>query len=210
MQNFSLIEKLRILMNLVLSSPLFLCCIMLAIALLIFFIINIKKDKKINSWMFLSIILLIILILLIAYNDVFLSLINDFLDAVFMALYFPNLATYMSILIISNFTLIYSLFSRKTIKINKIINVISTIILDVFLILIIDTVSRNNIDINDSLKIYSNTTLLVLLELSTAIFTSWILIKLFISAKLKLKKYDKKTYPKMPDIIFDDNNFNIK
>ena len=79
-----------------------------------------------------------------------------------------------------------------------------------FLILIIDTVSKNNIDINDSLKIYSNTTLLVLLELSTAIFTSWILIKLFISAKLKLKKYDKKTYPKMPDIIFDDNNFNIK
>ena len=164
-----------------------------------------KSNKKSNSWIFLSVILFIVLFLLVVYNDIFLSIIDDFLDAVFMALYFPNLSIYVSILIMSNFTFIYSLFSKNSSKINKMVNAINTLILDTFLILIIDTVSRNNIDINDSLKIYSNTTLMVLLELSTAIFISWILLKLFISAKSKLKKYDKKEYPKMPDIIFDDN-----
>lgn len=205
MENFSLVEKLKILMNLVLSSPLFLFCIMLAIALLIFFVINMKSNKKSNSWIFLSIILFIVLVLLIVYNDIFLSIINDFLDAIFMALYFPNLSIYVSMLIISNFTVIYSLFSKNSSKTNKTVNIVNTLILDVFLILIVDTVSKNDIDINNSLKIYSNTTLMVLLELSTAIFISWILIKLFISAKTKLKKYDKKEYPEMPDIIFDDN-----
>ena len=68
MENFSLVEKLKILMNLVLCSPLFLFCIMLAIALLIFFIINMKANKKYNSWIFLSIILFIVLTLLIIYN----------------------------------------------------------------------------------------------------------------------------------------------
>ena len=205
MENFSLVEKLKILMNLVLSSPLFLFCIMLAIALLIFFVINMKSNKKSNSWIFLSIILFIVLVLLIVYNDIFLSIINDFLDAIFMALYFPNLSIYVSMLIISNFTVIYSLFSKNSSKTNKTVNIVNTLILDVFLILIVDTVSKNDIDINNSLKIYSNTTLMVLLELSTAIFISWILIKLLISAKTKLKKYDKKEYPEMPDIIFDDN-----
>lgn len=205
MENFSLVEKLKILMNLVLSSPLFLFCIMLAIALLIFFVINMKSNKKSNSWIFLSIILFIVLVLLIVYNDIFLSIINDFLDAIFMALYFPNLSIYVSMLIISNFTVIYSLFSKNSSKTNKTVNIVNTLILDVFLILIVDTVSKNDIDINNSLKVYSNTTLMVLLELSTAIFISWILIKLFISAKTKLKKYDKKEYPEMPDIIFDDN-----
>ncbi len=205
MENFSLVEKLKILMNLVLSSPLFLFCIMLAIALLIFFIINMKANKKYNSWIFLSIILFIVLTLLIIYNDIFLSIINGFLDAIFMALYFPNFSIYVSVIVISNFSVIYSLFSKNSSKINKTVNIVNTLILDVFLILIVDTVSKNDIDINNSLKIYSNTTLMVLLELSTAVFISWILIKLFISAKNKLKKFDKKEYPKMPDIIFDDN-----
>ena len=66
-----------------------------------------------------------------------------------------------------------------------------------------DIVNTNNINIYDKVTIFSNSNLLVLLELSTAIFTSWLLLNILISAKHKLKKLDKKETPEMPEIIFD-------
>ena len=71
------------------------------------------------------------------------------------------------------------------------------------MIFIIDIVNKNNIDIYEKVTVFSNSKLLVLLELSTGIFTSWILLNIFISLKEKLKKYDKAEYPDMPEIIFN-------
>ena len=72
------------------------------------------------------------------------------------------------------------------------------------LVLVIDIVSKNDIDLYNSINIYSNSKLLVLLELSIAVFISWILINLLIRAHYKLKKYDEIEYPRMPEIVFED------
>ena len=110
---------------------------------------------------------------------------------------------YMIVLIISNVFLIISLFSKKLTKSKKIINITNGLILDFLLILIIEIVSRNKIDIYEQVTLYSNRSLLVLLELSMGIFVSWLLISLIISAKNKLKKYDSNELPEMQEIIFD-------
>lgn len=204
MKDFSLIEKLQLLMNVVATSPLFLFCSMLGIAVLIFYIINIKKEKKINKWIFVSIWGLLALILVINYNSVVLSLIDNLLDGIFKTIYFPNLAIYIVLLIISNVSFFYSIFSEKINKKNRISNFVEALIVDILLIFIIDIVQKNNINVYDELSIYSNSNLLVLLELTSSIFISWILVNLLISAHEKLKKYDKKEYPSMPEIIFED------
>jgi len=204
MNDFSLLEKLKILMGIIDSSPLFLFCCMLCIAFCIFFIVCIKKDIKVNRWIFILICASIGIMLLINYNSVILDLIDNLFNDFFMALYFPNLTVYITLLLVSNGFFVYSLFSKKLKNTNKIVNIISAIIVDIFLFLITDIVSRNNINIYDPLAVYSNSGLLVLLQLSTAIFTSWILLSLLISAYSKLKKYDKDNYPKMQEIIFDD------
>ena len=82
-------------------------------------------------------------------------------------------------------------------------NTIQSIVLDFLFVLIIDVVTKNNINIYEEVNLYTNSTLLILLELSMGIFASWILVNLFISAHIKLKKYDVKELPKMPEIIFD-------
>lgn len=205
MNDFSLVEKFKVLMNIILSSPLFLFCSMLGVALLIFFIICIKKEKKINKWIFISIWLLLILILIINYTDIFINIVDAFFDGIFMALYFPNITVYIVFLSIMNIMLIYSLINKRVNKGNKTINFICTLIDDFLLILIIDIISGNNINVYDSLNIYTNSNLLVLFQLTSAIFVSWILLNLLVSAHRKLKKYDKKEYPKMPEIIFEDN-----
>lgn len=203
MDNLSLIEKIKILMNMVVSSPLFLSCFSVAIFLLIVYIICIKKDKQINKWIFISIWIILLLLLLINYFNIILIVIDNLFDALFMALYFPNLYVYLSILIITNTAFICSLIKKNIKKAYKITNFVISLILDVFLVLIVDTINTNSIDIMETITIYTNSYLLVLLQLTSALFVSWLLILLLISAKEKLKKYDVKTNKK-PEIIFED------
>lgn len=206
MNDFSLIEKIKILMDLIAGSPLFLFCSMIGICLLIYFVICITTNRKINKWVFILLWILLLIILIINYNSVVFNLIDNLFDSLFMALYFPSTSVYISILIASNFFFAYSIFNKKENKSYKIINIASALIIDILLILIIDIISKNNIDIHNTLEVYSNSNLLVLLEISVSIFVSWLLINLLITAHIKLQKYDKKEIPKMPEIIFDDNN----
>ena len=204
MEDFSLIEKLGILMNIIVSSPLFLFCSMMGVAVLILYIISIKKEKKVNKWIFISIWIVLALVILVNYSQVLLNLIDNLFDEIFNALYFPNLTIYIIILGISNFSFFYSIFSKKMDKKEKVINFIEALIINMFLILIIDIVNTNNINVYDELTVYSNSNLLVLLELTSAIFTSWVLIILLFKAHEKLKKYDKSKVSDMPEIIFEE------
>lgn len=204
MNDFSLIEKLKILMGLIVSSPLFLFCFMIGIAVLILFIICLKKEKKVNKWIFISIWSILGIILIISYNSIVLGLIDKLFDALFMALYFPNSTVYITIIIITNFFFIYSLIKKNIPIKNKITNFITALVIDLFLILIIDILKTRGLNLYDELSIYKSSDLLVLLQLTSAVFTSWILINLLFKAHTKLKKYDKKEYPKMPEIVFEE------
>ena len=108
-------------------------------------------------------------------------------------------------LFISNFFFVFSLFRKKISKKFKIINFINALIVDLFLILIMDTVTTNSIDIYDKISMYTNFNVMILMQLNSAIFLSWILISLLVSAHDKLKKYDKKELPDMPEIVFEDS-----
>ena len=204
MNDFSLIEKLNILVDIIVSSPLFLFCCMIGIAVLIFFIICIKKDKKINKWIFISIWIILGIILIINYNSIIFNIIDNLFDSIFMALYFPSLTVYIAIIVISNLSCIYSLLSNKIKKNNKIIIFIYSLIINILLVFTVSIIKTNNINIYDEINLYTNSNLLVLLELTSATFVSWVLIELLISAHNKLKKYDKKELPKMPEIVFDE------
>ena len=204
MNDISLVEKLKILMNIIVSSPLFLFCSMVSVALLILYIILIKKNKKINKWIFIIVWCILLLMLIINYNTVVLNLLDDLFDNVIMALYFPSMTVYIIVLIISDFFFIYSLFSKKMDIKYRIVNFVNALLINLLLILIVDITKRNNIDIYNQLSIYSNSDLLVLFQFSTAIFTSWILINLFISAHTKLKQYDKKEKEELPEIVFEE------
>ena len=204
MRNYSLVDKSKILMDIILSSPLFLFCFMVGIAVLIFYIISIKKEKSINKWIFISIWSFLVIILLINYNGIIIKLISNLLDDFFEALYFPDLTVYIIILFISNFFFFYSILSKKINKKYKLLNFCNVLIINIFLVLIIDIVKSNNINIYDELNVYTNSKLLVLLELTSSIFVSWILLCLLVATHIKLKKYDKKELPKMQEIVFED------
>lgn len=203
MEDVSFIDKLNIVSDIILSSPLFLVSILLIeIGLIIYLLI--KKGKlKLQKWMIISIWSILALIIIVIYHKVFFNLIDNFINYIFTALYFPNLAVYISVILISNIFYFISVFNKKINKKYNIINITNALLLDILMIFIIDIVNKNNIDIYEKVTVFSNSKLLVLLELSTGIFTSWILLNIFISLKEKLRKYDKAEYPDMPEIIFN-------
>ena len=203
MNDFSFIEKIKMLMELISSSYLFLIVMIISVLILTILIILTVLNKKVNKWIFITFSIIVGLLLLINYGDIIIKVLDIILDSIFMALYFPNLPVYMSIILISNIVFIASFLNKKQSKSQKIANTINAVFLDSLLVLIIEVVRRNGINIYEQISLYTNSNLLILLELSTGIFVSWILISLFISAHKKLKKYDKKEYPQMPEIIFD-------
>ena len=207
MQDFSFLDKLRILMNVIVSSPFYIALIIALILVLITVLLSFKLKRVINKWIYIGIWLLFFATILVIYHEFFVELIDNLFDTMFMALYFPNLATYIIIIFVSNAFFIYSIFSKKMVKAFKIINITNTVLVDIFLILIIGVISKNGINVYDEITVYTNSSLLVLLELSSALFTSWLLLNLFTSAYYKLKKKDNKeefvSNNVAPEIIFD-------
>lgn len=204
MNDYSLLEKFKILMNMVSSSSLFLFCFMVGIAILILYIISLKKHQNINRWVFIGAWILILLILVIRYFNLVSSLVDNLFDTIFMALYFPNITVYIVVISVSNILFIYSLINKTVSKFHKIVNFLGALFIDILLVIIADVINVNSLNIQDNLVIYSNQNLLVLLELTMAIFVSWLLINLFISAKIKLKKYDEPVKRVLPEIVFED------
>ena len=204
MEDFSLIKKISILMNAIASSPLFLFCCMVGISVLILYIMSIKKKEKTNKVVFVAVWLSLIMLLLINYNNTLFGIIDKLFDSVFKALFFPNLAIYIAILAILNFSFFYSIFSKRMPQSNKILNFATTLITNVLLLIIVDVVNKNNINVYEELTVYSNSTLLSLLELTTSVFVAWLLLSLLFKAHRKLKKFDKKEYPEMQEIVFDE------
>ena len=203
MNNFSLIEKFNILMKLISSSSLFvltsIICILFLICLIVFIILN----KKIPKLIIIITSVLIGIIVLINYGAILIKMFDIIIDQIFMMLYFPTLPVYISILLISDIIFVTSMFITKNKKVIKIINSINFIVLNFLFILIITLVNKYNINIYEEINLFTNSNLLVLLELSTGVFVSWILVRLLVSAHDKLKKYDENKCNVMPEIIFD-------
>ena len=203
MENFSVMEKLKILADIFVSSPFFLCLAVSTILTLVCISVCAIYNKKLNRWIYISFWSFFLVLIIAIYKDIFLLLIDSLFEKFFMALYFPSLTVYVSVIVISNLFFIYSLLKKNINYLHKILNIITSIIINVFFILIVDIVDKNNINVYEQIAVFSNSNLLVLLELSTAVFLSWILLNLLITANIKLKKYDKKEYPKMQEIIFE-------
>ena len=212
MANLSFFEKLKILFDTILSNPFFSLSAIIGLILAILMIIDIIKHKKIRKRYYIASWFFIFLFIVTKYSKVIPKLVDNLINQVFLALYFPSIGVYMFLLIIANVGFIYCLI-KNIHKSYKILTGIISIILDLLFILIINLILENNIDITSEITLYTNSKLLVLLELSTALFVSWILLIIFISAYLKLKVLDNNllfeqdiSYPEMEVYVNEQSN----
>lgn len=207
MADLSIVEKIKLLFNTAISTPFFISYALVGILLVVLMILDIKKHKKFSKIIYIISGLFLITFFLIKYFNVFIKVIDSFIEIILKALYFPNLGIYIMMLIIINITFIYHLISKKVYKSSKIIASIIAILIDFIFIMIIGIISNEKIDVTSEIKLYSDATILTLLQISMALFSSEYILLLFIKTSHKLKKYDKKHNHVEVSIINSKNTF---
>lgn len=171
----NLFEKLKIIFNLIADSNNFTCLLFLIVGILL-----LRLNKKIsNKKMSILIYLVEILSLGIIFyenKNFIIDTVNKIIDSVFLNFYFPSIYVYLFILIISIILFLYTLINPIISKIYKIITNTYFLTLNFIFALLINVISKNNIDIFTKESLFTNNNILVLLELSTLLFFIYIVV----------------------------------
>lgn len=191
MADFSIIKKIKLVFDTAISTPFFIVYAILGLILVGLIIFDIKKDKKISRILYIVCIIFLATFFIIKYFDVIIKVIDSFVEILLKTLYFPNLGIYITILIITNLTFVFTTISEKSYKIYKIISSLITTLIDLLFIMIIGIISKNHIDISSDVKLYSDSTILTLLQISMGLFVSLYLLLMLARIHRRLKLYDK-------------------
>ena len=174
MVEYTLLEKIKATFNLVFSSPLFLI-LLIGFALMAVDIFFISRKSKTTKIVYLIVSIIIVMLLLKNYFN---SLFNDFdiiAKNIVAIVYFPRVLEYILMILISLIIILISTINKKTNRKVKIINLIVFFINMFIFFLILDTISKNEIDLSNKISIYSNQNLMILFELSMIIFFAWVI-----------------------------------
>ncbi len=193
MKRLTLAKVCESLIDLISSDVIYalLFLIFFLLALYFMFSKNMKKKEK----RIIKIIYGIILVcLIINYSSSFLSFLDYMMNKIFLVIYFPNLAAYVVMVLISTGIFLTSLFSRKMNTVVRNINIGVYLFIVYFLFLLGQVVMNKNINVYSDLAIYQNEEMMVLIEITMILFSLWIVglgIYKFVKTLSRRKEVEK-------------------
>ena len=176
MVRLSLLDKINRIISIIKDSneaKYLLPIMVLIIGIMIFAFVKKNKVLKIT---YLIIYFGALLTLAWFYHNTILELCDYLVENIVNNLLFPNLAVYIAILIIVNIIVIGSIISKKTKTYIKSINITFFIIMQTIVFFIAKNIITNGINVYETLTVYTNEELLVLIDFSTTIFIIWLLV----------------------------------
>lgn len=174
MIEFTLFDKISTVFNLIFSTPLFLILILGFILMIIDINFISKKDKK-TKIIYFVVSIVILGLLLEQYFPSLLNIFNIVFKNIVSMIYFPTVLEYIIVLLISLFILLFSIFNKNINRKIKIINEFVFSINTFIFFLILDQISSSKVNLASKLSIYTNDNLMMLFELSIAIFVIWVI-----------------------------------
>ncbi len=178
MEPISFFDRIKMLFKIVSGSSFFIILFAIAIFTLIILIINVKSKNKTIKIITASVYGIVVILALIKYWQALLSLGDTIVDKIFTAVYFPNYISYICMMIISILLIILVITNKKISSFGKYGSILSFSFIIFLFILTLETIMSNNIVITSKTSIYSNETLVILIQTSTIIFTIWIVFYL--------------------------------
>ena len=174
MEQLTLTEKFKVLFDNIFQHPLF---IVILLVPAIMFLLQKKHGKK----AFVLVYLLVIMTVLFAYGGVVFELFDNLMDGLFMTLYFPNFITLFVVVVLCSIIALFSFFSKKMYKVNKVINITAFAIIQMLFLLILSLVKAKNIDIYADNALYSNSDVLTIMQILIGTFTLQVIAILIIN-----------------------------
>jgi hypothetical protein len=180
MEYLNILEKLKLLFELVSKNYLFIA--VLAISLTVFIINKLKliNTRKMGLIITLTFVLCFSIILFYNSSSLF-KVFDNISNLIFRNIYFPSIYVYIAVILISNSILIMSVSSKKMTKLYKNINITVAFIINFLFLILINTIGSNDIDILSTTSMYTNNYFVSLIELTTSMFILWMISILTIS-----------------------------
>ena len=175
MSKMSFMDKLSVLLNVSLSSKLFIALFILLIVIGIILIKNNNNDVQKNKKIYLVITIFISALVIFTFNTSLAKMFDYMMNNFFIIIYFPNIAIYLAAIIATNIILFVSIFSNKTSKVIKNINIIVYTLINYFLVLLLFTVNKSGLDLFSQSSIYQNESATALIELTSIVFIVWVI-----------------------------------
>lgn len=207
MTYLTILEKLKILLDILLDYKIILIVTILLIILTLLYLVKILNKKKYILSMILSFIV-VFSISIISNYKILSTTFDNFTTIFFRGIYFPSIYLYITTLILLLVVFIMSILSIKLPKTYKVINTTAFIINNIFLAIILNIIAKNKIDIFSVNSLYTNTNLVVILELNMSMIIIWLLSLIvvyltnIICDRLTLKKKTK--VPTTNEIVIDN------
>ncbi|MGN1342852.1 MAG: hypothetical protein ACI4VL_06670 [Bacilli bacterium] len=174
MTYLSIIEKLRILLDMLLDFKFILIFVILLLILTFLYAIRRISGKK-YALMMLSTFIMLFAISIISNYKVLANTFDNFTTIFFGNIYFPSIYVYIGVLVICFITFITSILNTMLKKIYKIINSIMFVCNNILLIIVLNIIAKNKIDIFSVSSLYTNNNLVAILEISMNLFILWVL-----------------------------------
>lgn len=175
MSKMSFMDKLSVLLNVSLSSKLFIALFILLIVIGIVLIKNNNNDVQKNKKIYLVITIFISALVIFTFNTSLAKMFDYMMNNFFIIVYFPNIAIYLAAIITTNIILFVSIFSNKTSKVIKNINIIVYTFINYLLVLLLFTVNKSGLDLFSQSSIYQNESSTALIELTSIVFIVWVI-----------------------------------
>lgn len=207
MTYLTILEKLKILLDILLDYKIILIFTILLIILTLLYLVKILNKKKYILSTILSFIV-VFSISIISNYKILSTTFDNFTTIFFRGIYFPSIYLYITTLILLLVVFIMSILSIKLPKTYKVINTTAFIINNIFLAIILNIIAKNKIDIFSVNSLYTNTNLVVILELNMSMIIIWLLSLIvvyltnIICDRITLKKKTK--VPTTNEIVIDN------
>ena len=114
-------------------------------------------------------------LVIFTFNTSLAKMFDYMMNNFFIIVYFPNIAIYLAAIIATNIILFVSIFSNKTSKVIKNINIIVYTLINYFLVLLLFTVNKSGLDLFSQSSIYQNESATALIELTSIVFIVWVI-----------------------------------
>ena len=179
MTYLSVIEKFKILFDMLLKFKL-----VFIFAILILLITFVYMFKRISSRKYMLIVSVLMILMfgvsIVSNYKILMDTFDNFSTIFFRNIYFPSIYVYIGILVFNFVVFITSVLSAKKKKIYKVINTINFILNNILFAIVLNIIAKNKIDIFSMSSLYTNTSLVAILELSIGTFAVWLFCLLVI------------------------------
>jgi hypothetical protein len=198
MTQTTILDKLKVILDVSMSSKLFIAVILFIILITLVSLTTNRKNVKRTKIIYGLTYLIIIATIIVFYYDSLGKMFDYMMNNFFIVLYFPNVAVYLAAIIITNIIVLVSVFNFKTPKLVRNINVIIYGIINYLLALVLNVVTKNNLDIFSQTSIYGNESAQAIIEISSTIFMIWLA---FLVIYKMIRMYQKKNEPVRRKVI---------